>query len=206
MRAPWPTASSHRARVTRQGRSMSREISVPARLTRVDVVARLVGPSEGRHSPLASSASDTDDEPPNVAYLRATARCRCAACLCRTFPLTRSRMRRPDAAYIDPAYRWLSVSTACRLLLLSAAVIAAIAGLPVLLRSPNLPTVLVEQLPAYPAAVGWPPYQIGAPLPPPPWWARSPPPPPPPRPPTSLPQAPPPPLPPRALKSIAPAQ
>ena len=57
--------------------------SIPARFTTVDVVARLVGPSDGRHSPVPSLGSDSEDEPPNVAYLRATAGCRCAAAFFR---------------------------------------------------------------------------------------------------------------------------
>ena len=57
--------------------------SIPARFTTVDVVARLVGPSDGRHSPVPSLGSDSEDEPANVAYLRATAGCRCAAAFFR---------------------------------------------------------------------------------------------------------------------------
>ena len=57
--------------------------SIPARFTTVDVVARLVGPSAGRHSPVPSLGSDSEDEPANVAYLRATAGRRCAAAFVR---------------------------------------------------------------------------------------------------------------------------
>ena len=57
--------------------------SIPARFITVDVVARLVGPSAGRHSPVPSLGSDSEDEPANVAYLRATAGRRCAAAFVR---------------------------------------------------------------------------------------------------------------------------
>ena len=119
-------------------------------------------------------------------------------------------------------HRWWSVSSVCRVLLISAVVIAAITGLSMLLGSRQSPAAaasaaatatatatatgaLAKLLPAQllpaqsaidwqsTATVGWPPYQSGAPVPPPPWWARSPPPPPPPCPP--VPQAPPPPPP-----------
>ena len=73
--------------VLRAAASMPRIIdvnaSIPARFTTVDVVARLVGPSDGRHSPVPSLGSDSEDEPANVAYLRATAGCRCAAAFFR---------------------------------------------------------------------------------------------------------------------------
>ena len=61
--------------------------SMPARFMTVDVVAHLVGSSDGRHSPVPSSGSDSEDEPPNVEYLRATAGYRCAAAFLRRTPL-----------------------------------------------------------------------------------------------------------------------
>ena len=62
--------------------------SMPARFMTVDVVAHLVGSSDGRHSPVPSSGSDSEDEPPpNVEYLRATAEYRCAAAFLRRTPL-----------------------------------------------------------------------------------------------------------------------
>ena len=72
--------------------SMPRVVDVNASMRRsVDVVARLVGPSDGRHSPVPSSEDESEDEPPNVAYLRATAGCRCAAAFLRRTPLQRTR-------------------------------------------------------------------------------------------------------------------
>ena len=206
--------------------------SIPARFTTVDVVARLVGPSDGRHSPVPSLGSDSEDEPPNVAYLRATAGCRCAAAFFRLTSLhwrdhtwSTSYSGTHTAAHTTCTchmHRWWSVSCVCRLLLISAVVIAAVTGLSMLLGSRQSPAAaasaaatatatatatgaLAKLLPAQllpaqsaidwqsTATVGWPPYQSGAPVPPPPWWARSPPPPPPPCPPA--PHAPPPPPP-----------